>query len=62
MSNCVCECCGKSGNDIANKYDKPKYNEEYHMYLCGSCSVKMDNSVEEYEEKKRRKLQQDNEY
>lgn len=62
MYNSICESCGKSSDVFINKYDIPKYVEEYDSVLCAGCEVKLDNSIEQHEEDKRRKLQEDNEY
>lgn len=50
---CKCESCAKTSNDIRNRYDAPHFAEEYGMVLCGACEKRLDDGVEEHEERRR---------
>lgn len=54
MNDIICEKCGASG--------WAQYSEDWDQVLCNACVNKLEDSLEDYEEKRRRKIAEDNEY
>jgi transcription elongation factor Elf1 len=54
----ACEKCNKKESNIV----RVEYSQDMDMYVCGACERAFEDSVEEYEERKRRRIQEQNEY
>ncbi len=55
---CVCDKCGVK----ASSYVRIEWDEEMEQNVCGQCWSDFEDSLEEYEEHRRERIAEENEY